>query len=326
MKGEHLTELEQEVARRYAEGQLAREVGAGLGLSTSQIYRILCSAGVGRRSRGRVKRPREHLTEREQEAVRRYTQGLAAREVAASLDLSIQQVYEVLRFAGVNRRPPGSHPTRSRDKQVARLYVEEGLSLEEAGARFGLTPERVRQILERAGVRRRDGGASLSPEEEVQRDQEIVRLYVEEGLSLEKAGARLGLTSERVRQKLERRGVSPRNGSCRLTHEQQARRDQEIVRLYVEEGLSLKKIGARFGLSDFAVRHILERAGVTRRAGGLCHLLRDQQMHRNREIVRLYVEESLTGKELGARFGLSETGISYTLRRAGVHRRSPSSD
>ncbi len=267
MNDKHLTALEQQVVRRYVGGQPAREVGADLGLSTSEVYRILSFAGVSRRSRGRAGRPRGHLTELEREVVRRYASGLSAREVGASLDLSMDQVYRVLRVAGARRRPPGSPGKRSLRELVIHLYVEERLALEEVAARFGLTRERVSQMLKTRGVVPRRGSASLLEELQTQFNHEIVRLYVEEGLPLDKVGARFGLTRGRVRQILRTCGVSPRRGSCRLLEEQQTQRNQEIIRLYVEEGLSLKKIGERLGLSDFAVRHVVGRVG--RGTGGL---------------------------------------------------------
>jgi hypothetical protein len=46
----------------------------------------------------------------------------------------------------------------------------------------------------------------------------------------------------------------------------------EVVRLYVEEGLSLRAVGARAGgLAARSVSYRLERAGVARRPNGTAH-------------------------------------------------------
>lgn len=51
-----------------------------------------------------------------------------------------------------------------RINKMASLY-KEGKTLEEVGAEFGLTRERVRQILEKAGIQRRVAGERTKPEE-----------------------------------------------------------------------------------------------------------------------------------------------------------------
>jgi len=56
-----------------------------------------------------------------------------------------------------------SHPDlETRRAEIARLRVDEGLTLQEIGNRFGITRERVRQILLKSGIRMPDGGVTFS--------------------------------------------------------------------------------------------------------------------------------------------------------------------
>jgi DNA-directed RNA polymerase specialized sigma subunit len=100
-------------------------------------------------------------------------------------------------------------------------------------------------------------------------------------------------------------------------------RNQEIVRLYVEERLTLREVGARFHLSHERVRQILERAGVSRRSSSVHRLTPQELAQRNQEIVRLYVEDGLTLREVGERFGVTERQLSWVLKPAGLSRRKP---
>lgn len=115
--------------------------------------------------------------------------------------------------------------------------------------------------------------------------------------------------------------MTPSSGDThpdRMNSEQLRKRDDEILRLYVEEGLSPEGLAARFGLRPSTVHGILRHRGVSLRrlsSGAPPHL-----KERNDEIARLRAEEGLTLKEIGERFNLGKERVRQVLIRAGVPR------
>jgi len=155
------------------------------------------------------------------------------------------------------------------------------------------------------------------------RDEEIIRLYSEEGLTVKEIGPLFGLTHVRVIQILEKAGVNRRSRGWR-SHwpwRDMEQRRREIAHVYVEEELSLNEVGARLGLSTSCVRQELIRAGVDRRHASWYRMQRVAQ--RNREIIRLCLQEGLKRKEVAARFDLRPETVSRILARASMHRGQP---
>lgn len=140
-----------------------------------------------------------------------------------------------------------------------------------------------------------------------------------------------------------------RHGACRfcsracygLTQRGTTRRSAdraEMVRLYCEERLSCREIGARFGLTLGGVSHHLRGAGVTIRPPDGSHLAEAGNRakrfaatprgvaHGNYRAVPLdglvaaYVS-GLSAERVGARFGVSDSLVLARLRAAGVVRR-----
>ena len=221
-----------------------------------------------------------------------------------------------------------SHLTE-RNEEIIRLYVKEGLTLREVGGRFGLSRERVRQILERAGVPRRKhrrGRAKPVPTDMWEHVPEVIHLYTENGLSLKEIGERFGRSHVAVINLLEAAGVRRRSGGWR-SHwpwRDAEQRTQEIARVYVQEGLSLEQVAARFDLNRITVRRILQKAGVPRRPTGRRPGWRSRTLkQRDEDIVRLRIEDSLTLKEIGRRFDLSPSMVSRILKTAAVTRKPP---
>ena len=109
----------------------------------------------------------------------------------------------------------------------------------------------------------------MNDEDLIERNKEIVHLYVQHRLTLGEVGARFHLSRDQVGMILEKAGVSRRSRSAhRLTPQELAQRNQEIVRLYAEDGLTLREAGGRLGVSERQAWRVLETAGVSRRKPG----------------------------------------------------------
>src|SRR5690606_11286921 len=85
-----------------------------------------------------------------------------------------------------------------RNKKMANMYSQ-GCTLESIGKQFGLTRERVRQILSKKGVTANDGGAKVRAE--LRAAQKVARREAE---SLRKYGLPYDLMCELHEQKLPR--------------------------------------------------------------------------------------------------------------------------
>lgn len=96
----------------------------------------------------------------------------------------------------------------------------------------------------------------LSPSE----IDDVVARY-QAGGSIRILGETLGLHEQTVRAHLRRQGVALRPVRA-LTDEQEG----EVVRLYIKEMWTLAELAGKFGVSAAAVRQVLVRRGVERRA------------------------------------------------------------
>ncbi len=116
---------------------------------------------------------------------------------------------------------------------------------------------------------------------------------------------------------------------------------EELARLYVDEGMTLKAIGDRYGVTLQAVAYHLECAGVPRRewngaqvvlspeakAKSRANHTRGAANHNFRnvpdaEIIALYAD-GLSTAAIAARFSVSAITINRHLRANGVERRQP---
>ena len=94
---------------------------------------------------------------------------------------------------------------------------------------------------------------------------ELVSLYCDEALSTAAIAQRLGWSQSAIRSRLVQLGITRRTPwarnavTCDL---------EEVVRLYVDDGLSLEAVAARVGCSLTTIHRRLTAAGVARREGG----------------------------------------------------------
>lgn len=104
-------------------------------------------------------------------------------------------------------------------------------------------------------------------------------LYVEQGLSLEEVGARLGVCRQTVSNWLKSYGIKTRCLPPRSVQVPRASRET-LVRLYVEQELSLSKVGLKFGVSTQAMLNWMRDYGIpTRTLSESWHCKTDEEKH-----------------------------------------------
>jgi biotin operon repressor/DNA-binding Lrp family transcriptional regulator len=91
---------------------------------------------------------------------------------------------------------------------------------------------------------------------------------------------------------------------------------EDVVRLYLDEGMSADKVAHQLGCSRQTVINRLESAGVPRRSRGVKAPKRPDVTEE--EVVRLYVNEGMTGVGIGTMLRCSPTTVSIHLKNAGV--------
>ena len=80
---------------------------------------------------------------------------------------------------------------------------------------------------------------------------------------------------------------------------------KELRKLYVTEGLTLREIARRFGVTHQAVYFGLVNAGIKRRPKGVPYPPLDRK-----ELHRLYVTEGLNIRQTADRLGVSPSFVS----------------
>lgn len=214
--------------------------------------------------------------------------------------------------ARTGKLPPPA--TEDREIVFARRYLN-GETLEEIAGDFGLTRERVRQILRACGVPSL-GHRKPTPRPVTDAEREISAHYAAGETSPKDICAQYGLAPHQLTLIL-RRTNTPRFGAGyfnrRVDHDARLMQAADLYRA----GLPVREIAAEIGLA--APEHVyiyLHRAGVSP-----SRLTNHQARVQGKEdaILAAY-SAGATQSELGDRFGVSHATIATLLRQRGALR------
>jgi DNA-binding CsgD family transcriptional regulator len=257
-------ELIAQVAELYKCHTL-HQVANNLHMTVGAVRRLLDQAGIERRRGPRTRVLLITETRRilnEEEVIRAYEEGGTAEEVGRMLGIAHSTVRRVLKRHGIPGRRRGRKigPPSQRNLEIAAIY-QSGKTLQQTGAQFGVTRERVRQIIGRVGVPSRPAGPGNSPLTS-ERREEAVRLY-RKGKSRAAVAAMLRMGPKTVRQILDAEGVA--HHKCgRRSRPEQRRRQKAMVQMY-QRGETLTAVARAFHASVAWVRKVLINHGVKAR-------------------------------------------------------------
>lgn len=135
----------------------------------------------------------------------------------------------------------------------------------------------------------------------------LERLYLEEGLTTQQIGERVGVSRVTIGNRLREYGIERRPRRRSLPPEL-------LARLYHEEGLTQMEIAAQLGVSDVTVRARMQEYGIEAR-GHPVDLPEE-------EVRRLYYDERWSQSQIAAHFGVDTGLISGRMRRWGMEVRT----
>ena len=208
-----------------------------------------------------------------------------------------------------------SQLSKTKIQQIVELY-ESGLSMREVGLQFGISRQRVHQLLKRAKEEPKKS-KQLSPANIYR----LIKLY-EIGLSMREVGLEFGISAQRVEQILKKAGIKKRKftKSYRLL---KARKEKQkilpkelLIKYYKDEKLSIPEILDRLKASRNMLYKSLEYHNIPKREEeGILDSKLSEELLR-----KLYLDENLTAVEIAQQLGYASVTIKKRLSKFGIRK------
>jgi transposase-like protein len=118
--------------------------------------------------------------------------------------------------------------------EIIELYVNREMSVTQVANHFGVSKQAISLRLKRAGISTRPAAHSLVPKAPRFERSVLEKLYIDEGLTVEKVAERLRTTPGRILQAMYRHGIKRRRPGASAKY-------PEIRKLKVGESVNLPK-------------------------------------------------------------------------------------
>jgi len=190
------------------------------------------------------------------------------------------------------------------DKTLKALYLNQHLTMQQIGYRYGTTVQGVQKRLAALRVR------GISRRVELDRE-ELRALYVDRRLTKAEIAARLRVTKRKVKAELARYGIRrPRA----LAHAASLYSRSDIERLYVIQGLHQIEAAAKLGITTRLFQQLLVHYRIMdRHRCGLPRFDIDSE-----KLRRLYIHERRTATAIAEIFGCCLDTIRDRLQKLGI--------
>lgn len=154
-----------------------------------------------------------------------------------------------------------------RNQRIIELY-ESGLSMKEVGLGFGITGQRVEQIIKKAGIQTRKYTRSnrlleaRKKKRKVLEKKLLLKLYNDTNLSLSEITEKLNVSHISLYKSLEYHNIPKR----KKTEFRVSKLTEEVLRqMYLEEDLTATEIARRLGFASITIKKRLSKFGIRKR-------------------------------------------------------------
>lgn len=141
-------------------------------------------------------------------------------------------------------------------------------------------------------------------------EQKVIELYLQgqtrKTIAAETDVGKGGVRNILLRNHISLQGMPP-------THRYPVEKHHEAIKLY-QEGKGQAEVAKIINIPEKIVKNWINKSGVTK------HPLRRTPQNIKDEIIRLYIEEQMTAREIGARLGMSEPAVGTHLSKSGKRR------
>lgn len=277
---ESLKALREKVLASYEGGKSVDELAVEFERSRAQILKVLRESGKG------------HMQRKYRGMLERYQGGESVAELASSYGVSLGAVYAYLNKCGEvfqRGRPSGSKWESSEGSRLAEMY-EGGMTLREVGEEFGISGERVRQILDRLEVSTRSSKVG---------ELEGLEEMASRGMSVKEIAGEFGISEAVVRNRLRKKGVKVAYVPRVSWDWRGAEKD------YLEGVLSLPSIAEKYGINSYnTLVDVMDRLGHPRRGK-----FKDLDV----ESMRSDLESGMGRLEIAEKYGVCPATVSNRL-------------
>lgn len=164
------------------------------------------------------------------------------------------------------KHPNSCRRSATEIKQIIDLY-ESGLSLEQVGEQFGISKQRVKQILDAARVKTRKFtrsekyvAARLSQQKILPKNR-LIELYTDKKMPVNEIIKELKTNGKVFHRSLEFHNIPKRE---QLRAKESALTEDVLRRLYLEENVTALEIARRLGYAAITIRKRLSKLGIKR--------------------------------------------------------------
>lgn len=156
--------------------------------------------------------------------------------------------------------------------------------------------------------------------------EELLKLYEEQKLSLRQIGKIYGVSNATVRKRMNEVNIKcrPARSGYRLTlNKLSGVSREELLNLYISQGLSLPQIGEKFGVSASTVQVRMERLSIPRRPGGGAWHKGTGRLGKvtRAELDELYNKQSLSVIQIAKIYGVADTQMYKKFQELNLPRR-----